>query len=67
MGTLMGDIHCATAFTHVLNDGASRFIDAMGSVPIIEHIGKLANGFEVNKTAANTTEPVPNDQAVEHI
>lgn len=41
-GTMVGEVHMVNAAAHLIAGGCSRFVEAMGSVPIIEHLGKIA-------------------------
>lgn len=53
VGAVIGDMQAASGIvSHVLQGCCGRFVEAMGSVPIIEHLGSIAN------TKSSVTTPV---------
>lgn len=64
VGAVVGDMQIAAGvLSHILQGCCSRFVEAMGFVPIIEHLGKIANAGTVEAiseaaitSAAMTTE-----------
>ena len=56
LGGFIGDAHVTGFVQHALAGSCSRFVEAMGSVPIIEHIGKIANGMTEHSTIGKPEE-----------
>lgn len=69
IGSVIGELPVSGLYLHLMQGSGCRFVEAMGSVPIIEHLGKIANTLSSHGSEQNSEvhEAVPNEHAVEHI